>query len=331
MEQATSRPLLTPKKTLPPGSTGGSGASTHFAFQHKIFSVDRAYFSLTHDSREPVFHVPLGDLNAALTLPTLRFEFSIAPDSGDGKLLDLIEKSLRYVKEIRPQDSIPCELLDGSASWCVEARHRQIAQSRLAVQLSAWVNKEEVVITDVSQLEQLADDPATKTRVQKAIAEIAERIGIGYDRRQEVVDKIDLFARELAYIEALRELQGGVRMIFGNLTKLAKVYVKEKSVTEDIVRVLQLLRAPIADLDATFALVDAQTADIMSILKNYDSQANYVREVRDDLHFRLRDWHGLSDKWAVQELIRSSESEALIKETYRFAAHNFPQQQSWRR
>jgi hypothetical protein len=235
------------------------------------------------------------------------------------------------VKEIRPDDSIPNELLDGSASWCVEERHRQIAGARLALQLSAWVTKEEVVITDVSQLARLADDPATKARVQKAIAEIAERLGIGFERRQEVMDKIDLFARELAYIEALRDLQVTVKLIYAKLTKLTKLYVKDKSVTEDIVRVLQLLRAPIGDLDSTFGLVDAQTSDIMSILKNYQVQVNFVREFRDDLHFRLRDWHDLSKKWSALELTRCNENEALIKETYRFAAQNFPQQQSWRR
>jgi hypothetical protein len=328
MEQVTSQSLQTPAKSPP---SGGSERSTHFAFEHKIFGVNSAYFSLTHDTREPVFHVPLGELKAALTLGTLRTEFDITAESSDGKLLDLIDKSLRYVKEIRPDDSIPNELLDGSASWCVEERHRQIAGARLALQLSAWVTKEEVVITDVSQLARLADDPATKARVQKAIAEIAERLGIGFERRQEVMDKIDLFARELAYIEALRDLQVTVKLIYAKLTKLTKLYVKDKSVTEDIVRVLQLLRAPIGDLDSTFGLVDAQTSDIMSILKNYQVQVNFVREFRDDLHFRLRDWHDLSKKWSALELTRCNENEALIKETYRFAAQNFPQQQSWRR
>lgn len=331
MEQTASPPCATPKTTLPPGSTGGNARSTHFAFEHKIFAVGGSYFSLTHDSREPAFHVPLGDLNAALTLPTLRIEFGIAGQSADGKLLDLVEKSLRYVKEIRPDDSIPCELLDGTASWGVEERHRQIAQSRLALQLSAWVSHEEVVITDVSQFAKLASDPATKARVQKAIAEIAERLGIGYDKRQQVMDKIDLFGRELAYIEALRDLQGDVKMIYLKLNKLSKIYVREKAVTEEIVRVLQLLRGPVTDLEATFALVDAQTGDIMSILKNYDVQVNFVREYRDDLHFRLREWHDLSAKWSALELVRSTDSEALIKETYRFAAYHFPQQQSWRR
>jgi hypothetical protein len=328
MEQVTSQSVHTPVEGP---SSGGSARSTNFAFEHKIFAVNSAYFSLTRDTREPVYHVPLGELDAALTIGTLRIEFGITGESADGRLLDLIEKSLRYVKEIRPDDSIPNELLDGSASWCVEERHRQIATARLALQLSAWLTKEEVVVTDVSQLARLANEPATKARVQKAIAEIAERLGIGYDRRQEAMDKIDLFARELAYIEALRDLQMGVKLIYAKLNKLAKLYTKDKSVSEDIVRVLQLLRAPVGDLDSTFGLVDANTADIMSILKNYDVQVNFVREIRDDLHFRLRDWNDLSKKWSALELARCNESEALVKETYRFAAYNFPQQQSWRR
>jgi hypothetical protein len=331
MEQTTSPSTETPKTTLPPGNTGGNARSTHFTFEHKIFAVGGAYFSLTNDTREPVLHVPLGELNAALTLQTLRLEFDIANQSPDGKLLNIIEKSLRYVMEIRPDDSIPCELLDGTASWRVEDRHRQIAQARLALQLSAWVSKEEVVMTDVSQFARLADDPATKARVQKAIAEIAERLGIAYDHRQQVMDKIELFGRELAYIEALRDLQGQVKTIYLKLNKLSKIYAREKAVSEDIVRVLQLLRAPVGDLESTFGVVDAQTGDIMSILKNYDMQVNFVREYRDDLHFRLREWHDLSAKWSALELIRSTDSEALIKESYRFAAHHFPQQQSWRR
>jgi hypothetical protein len=315
----------------PPAGTGGNARSTHFKFEHKIFSVDRSFFALTRDTHEPVYHVPLGELDAALTLPSLRTEFGIASDSSDGKLLDLIEKSLRYVREIRPEDSIPNELLDGSASWCVEERHRQIARSRMAVQLSAWVSKEEVLVTDTCQLEQLADDPGTKARVQKAIAEIASRLGIAHENRRQVMDKVDLLARELAYIEALREIQGDVKLVYLKLSRLSKVYGRDQSVAEDIVRVLQLLRSPLADLEATFGLVDAQTSDVMSLLKNYEAQVNFIRELRDDLHFRLRNWHDLCAKWSALELVRSGASEALIKESYRFAAHNFPQQQSWRR
>lgn len=315
-----------------PDSSDVSGdRSTHFIFQHKVFGLAGAHFSLTHDSREPVFHVQLGELTAALPLPTLRDEFSIATDSPDGKLIGIVEDSLRYVKEIWPNDSIPNELLDGSASWAVEERHRAIARARLAVQLSSWLAGEEVVISDLAKLEQLAEDPGTKQRMQNAIGELAEKLGYGRDNRQRVVDQIEQFARELSYIEALRELAGQAKLIYAKLNKLSKLYSRERSVTEEIVRILQLMRGPLAELDGQFGLVDAQTSEIMNILRKYDAQVAFVRETRDELHFRLRDWDEMIKKWQEMEMVRSSEAEALIKESYRFVAYHFPQHQSWRR
>jgi hypothetical protein len=310
---------------------GATERTTHFAFQNKLFSLEGGYFSMTRDSREPVFHVLLGELQAALPLATLRTEFTIPADSPDGRLLEIVEKSLRYVKEICPNDEIPRELLDGSASWAVEERHRLVAQSRLALQVSTWLSGEETVISDVAQLQQLADDPATKQRVQNAIGEIAERLGIGRDRKQQVMDKIDQFARELAYIEALRERCGAVKQVVVMLNRLMKVYRSDKSVTEDIVRVLQLLRAPALEFDTTFELIDAQTGQILNVLQKFTAQVSFVREMRNDLHQRLLKWDELLAKWEGLSASRSPEAEALIKESYRFAAYHFPQQQSWRR
>ena len=319
-------------------STGGSAdRSTHFVFEGKVFKLEKAYFSLEQE-KEPIFHCLLGTISAALPLPTLCSEFNIDPESNDGKLLDIIEKSLRYVKEIRPNDSIPRELLDGSASWAVDERHRIIAQSRLVVQMSSWLTGEETVISDIAQLEQLAEDPATKQRMQNAVAEIAERIGIGRDRKQEVMDKINDFARELSYIEALRDRYAATKQIVVMLSRLAKVYGNDRQVTEEIVRIQQLLRPPLVEFEATFNLVDAQTSEILNILKKFDAQVNFVREMRDDLSFRLRLWDDLIERWnnntltrPGQALARTGEAEALIKETYRFAAQNFLQGQTWRR
>jgi hypothetical protein len=309
----------------------GNDKITTFAFQNKVFSLEGGYFSMARDGSEPVFHVMLGDLRASLPLPTLRDEFNIAVDSPDGELLAIVEKSLRFVKEICPNDSIPRELLDGSASWSVDDRHRMIAQSRLAIQVSTWLSGEEAVISDLDQLQQLADDPATKQRVQNAIGEIAEKLGLGREGKQQVMDKIDQFARELCYIEALRERYAGVRQIVVMLNRLMKTYRADKTVCEDIVRILQLLRTPIGDFDATFELIDAQTGQILNVLQSFNSQVEFVREMRNDLHQRLMKWDDLLAKWEGMGAARSPEAEALIKESYRFVAFHFPQMQSWKR
>jgi len=317
--------------TVPASAPNGSEASTNFCFENKVFSLEHGFFSMTRDTKEPVFNVMLGELRATLPLATVRSEFNIAPESSDGKLLELIEKSLRFVKEIRPNDSIPRELLDGSASWTVESRHRLIAQSRLALQVSSWLSGEATVSGDLSQLQQLAEDSATKQRVQNAVGEIAERLGIGRDQKQLVMDKIDQFAREFSYIEALRERCAAIKRINETMARLMKIYRADKSVTEDIVRILQLLREPSAEFDTTFAFIDAQTAQILVVLQKFDEQVKFVRDMRDDLHCRLMKWDELLAKWEGLEVARSPQAEALIKESYRFAAHHFPQMQKWRR
>jgi hypothetical protein len=302
-----------------------------FCFENKVFTLDRGFFSMTRDSKEPVFNVMLGELQATLPLASLRSEFNIASESSDGRLLDLIEKSLRFVKEIRPNDSIPRELLDGSASWTVEARHRLIAQSRLALQVSSWLSGEAMVSGDLRQLQQLASDPAIKQRVQNAIGEIAERLGIGREHKQQVMDKIDQFAREFSYIEALRERCSAVKQMNSALARLMKIYRADKSVVEDIVRVLQLLREPSGEFDSTFDLIDGQTAQILDVLQRFDEQVKFVRNMRDELHCQLMKWDELLAKWAALQVARSPEAESLIKASYRFAAHHFPQTQKWRR
>jgi hypothetical protein len=315
----------------PADVANGSGPSTNFLFENKVFSLEHGFFSMTRDTKEPVFNVMLGELRATLPLASLRSEFNIAPGSSDGRLLDLVEASLRFVKEIRPNDSIPRELLDGSASWTVETRHLLIAQSRLALQLSAWLSGEAMVSADLGQLQQLAADPAMKQRVQNAIGEIAERLGIGRDHKQQIMDKIDQFARECSYIEALRERCTAVKRINTAMARLMKIYRADKSVVEDIVRVLQLLREPSAEFDSTFDFIDTQTAQILDVLQRFDEQVKFVRDMRDQLHCSLMKWNELLAKWEALEVVRSPEAEALIKASYRFAAHHFPQMQNWRR
>src|SRR6266404_5825863 len=301
--------LKTPPSTViaavPASAPNGSEASTNFCFENKVFSLEHAFFSMTRDTKEPVFNVMLGELRATLPLATLRSEFNIAPESSDGRLLNLIEASLRVVKEIRPNDSIPRELLDGSASWTVETRHRLIAQSRLALQLSAWLSGEAMVSYDLGQLQELAADPSTKQRVQNAIGEIAERMGIGRDQKQQVKDKIDQFARECSYIEALRERCAAIKRINMAMARLMKIYRADKSVVEDIVRILQLLREPSAEFDNTFDFIDAQTAQILDVLQRFDEQVKFVRDMRDQLHCSLMKWNELLAKWDALEVARS--------------------------
>ena len=266
----------------------GDGKATHFLFEHKIFGVKGAHFALAHDGT-PLLHINLGDMKASLTLDTVRNEFGIKPDTHDCDLLTKVALGLRFVKEIRPRDSIPREILDGTASWTVEPRHLQIAKGRLMIQLSTWLTGREEVIADAEQLEQLVDDPTTKEKVNSAFDALAEQLGLGKARRQEVVDKIEDMARELSYIEGLRDYFGRIRQMELHLATCAQIFRREKTVMQDLGRVRSLVKPPISQFSMMFDQVDAQTGEILGALKNIQGQIDYIRKMRDDLHSRVHE------------------------------------------
>lgn len=305
--------------------------STHFLFTNKVFAVPGAFFSLAQDNNEPVLNVELGDIWGKIGFRTLKDAFDIEDASPDAKLLAVVEQGLKYVKTIRPGDSIPRELLDGTASWRVDDRHLMIARGRLTMQLVSWITGNEMLITDRSQLEQVVEDPQTKQRVQQAFTELARRFGLPEDRRQEVVDKVDQLARELSYVEALRDRYGAVQRIVANCTQAARLYKTDRQIQADVSRMMALVKQPMTDFDTIFMQVDGQTSEIMSVLKSMDSQVAFIRTMRDEMHTRLMLWDELIDVWGDAPLERGPELENKLKKTYQFLAKNFLVSKVWQR
>lgn len=305
-----------------------SAPNTTFAFEAKVFSVPGCYFALAQDGR-PALFVRLGELRAAISFPSLRTEFSIPDDSTDARLLELVEKALAYVKQIRPGDSIPSELLDGSASWSVEERHLLIARGRLAGQLAAWLSGSELKRLEPAQLLELAQDPETKKRVSSAFDELAEKLGIGRERRQEVVDKIDGFGRELAYIEALRDRYGEVQSIARKCRELGGYYKRDRAVVENLVRIRALMQTPLAEFEAVFEQIEAQTCEVMTVLRKYGEQVEFVRRMRDDLRRRLLKWDELIELWRVPHHDEPDRVDRMVRAAYSFLARNYAQANRW--
>lgn len=314
---------------LRPGArTAPRIVSTHFDFRHKLFTLPEAVFR-PDSTGKPAFHGDLGDVRCALDLKTIAREFGIDPESHDGRLLTLVERSLRYVKEIRPGDSIPNEILDGSCSWTIDDRHRRIARQRLTLRLASWMTGGEITATDPSALEQIAEDPGMKKRIHDGAVEAAQRLGLGRDRRLEILNRIETVARELAYIEAQRERLGDIRAAVDKIGSAAQIYRRDRSVLEEITRVQMLLRRPLADFDADFELVDAQTGEILALLRNVDAQILFIRELRDMIHFKLMAWDEILALWKSLKVERSDAVERAIRQFYQFAARNFPLESRW--
>jgi len=307
-----------------------SDGNTRFAFEHKVFSVDGCYFAADRNGDKPKFLLPMGEEMAAIALGSLRQEFGIAEDSSDGQLLEIVAKSLKHVREIRPNDSIPQELLDGSASWSVEERHRAAAHARIKIQLATLLTGREDQVIDADQIEQLVDDPEIKRKVQAAFGLVAEKLGLAPDQKQEVVNKIEQLGHELSFIEGLRERFTAITDIPPKIDNLGRFYGNQTGTWEELNRVKVLLREAISDIEIVFDIVDAQTCEIMTVLRSFDIHVDYIREARNDLHRRFMDWDEIIEPWQSEAgTERSDAVEQLIRQSYRLLAQKFPQTQEW--
>lgn len=301
--------------------------STHFSFEHAVFRAPNPRFLIASNG-EPSLVVELADLDALVPIKSLRMEFEL-DKTADGPMLDKVVAGLKFVKTIRPGDSIPREILDGTASWSVEDRHIEIAKGRITMQISSWLTGSETVIVDQEALMQLAEDPAIKQRVNAAFSDIAVKLGLPPDRKQEVVDRIDELARELSYIEALRERSGVIKNIADTIAAFQKIYRRDRTVVEDLSRITNLMKRPLVELNSIFDQVDGMSGEIVSLLKNLTRQIEFIRECRDELHQRMMLWDETIVQWSVIQVERTPDNEALMKEFYRFLARNFIVEKPW--
>lgn len=314
-----------------PAAPAAPMRDTHFDFQHRVFSLPGAYFHTDEATKQPVLHIILGDLRASLPFKTLRESFDIPEDGHDVKLLGIVAKGLAFVKQIRPGEQIPGELLDGRASWSVEDRHRAIAKGRLTVQLVSWITGSEMIVVDMEELEQVVEDPQTKTRLKNAFAELGAKLGIQGDSEQYLTDRIDDLTQELSYIEALRERFKAIQTISANLNKATQIYRTDRNFCSEIARMQGLIRKPLKEYDAIFEQADAQTGEIFGALKSFDSTVQFIRKIRDELRARLLEWEELLQAWEGVPIERSQQLEQLQKTTYRFLANRFMESSVWER
>ena len=306
-----------------------SDGKTHFAFDHRVFSLDGSYFSLDNITGKARFHMPLGEMMAAIELTALNDEFKIDPESPDGELLQVVESSLKYVHQIRVNDAIPTEILDGSASWAVQDAHRQIASDRIDVQLMTWLDGNEEIVTDLARLGKMANNREAEAKLNKAYVDLAKRLKLGDDGREKVVASTDHLKHELAYIQALSDTFTELKGVAAKLKK-AKSVLDERDIKEDIDRIEALLTPALLDVEMQFEQLEASTCEILTVIGKFDEHIGLIRQTRDDLHNRFMVWQELLDEWQDVVVDKSSDSlHRVIKKTYQFAAKHFAQAKTW--
>jgi len=302
---------------------------TVIGFEHKFFtSFEDLYFRIT-DEGEPVAVIKLASNDAILAFDGLRREFGLKDDSPDGRMLTRIAEGLQFVRGLRVGDDLPKEVTCREASWEPQERHIMIARQRLTMQLVTWLTGDEHIFTSVEELLQLAQDPQVKKNVSLAFSEAAEELGLGRERREEVVAYIERLSRELAYVEAERDIFADVKRIDEKIQGLRRVYSSERSMIDTTDQVARLSQRAIKLFQDLFDEVDAQTGEILSMLKNIDAQLDYIRTVRDKLFCRLTPWEEFIRVWKMLFVVRSDENTNRIRDIYQFLAPRFMQVNDW--
>lgn len=295
----------------------------HFNFQHPVFRTPGARFILWGPSRRPTFRVAVGTLDGLIEIDSLRREFQIASGSHDDQLIELAIGGLRFVPDIKPGDAIPSEVLTGEASWSVTEKHKNIAQSRLQVQLLSWVSGKEVLLTDPHEIEMFLDQIENRTKLREAFRNAAIALGHGADNAEPVIRQIELLARELCYIEALRDRFSLAAKIGNRLSHMTKSYATDRKAMAELKRVQELHRTGVDEFTDILREADAQTGEILSALKTVERQVAYIRKSRDTLYALLLQWEPQITASADLRPHRTPETDKALAELYRFLAPRF--------
>lgn len=306
--------------------------STHFKFQHRIFAIAGAHFRRADADDGVIYSIPCEGVDAVVPVAALIREFGIAADSPDHAMIDTAVRGLDYVRRIHPGDSIPKELLDGTASWTVEEHHAYIARWRLQVQLASWVSGDEQVVTDPDMLEQIAEDPQTNDKLEKAVKRLgwevapseSEAFGVAA-----VKERVESLVRELTYIEALRDRFKSMKTIQDKLERFAKLFASSRVVGEEVARVRSLFTNPHGEVRSQFDDVDAQTSEIRSLVLNYDNSIPFIRERRDRLHGLSMDWEEMMLLWDAADPTPDEIGIRLLRKTYQFLGRRYAPQVAW--
>lgn len=273
--------------------------------------------------KQPMFVVEMGGGQGIISLKNLRRTFFIEAGSHDDGLIDRAAAGLHYVPDIRPGDEIPNEILDGSASWTVARRHKQIARDKIQVQLLSWMSGAPVSYASQEDLKKILASDENKRGLKDAFARAAVALGFQASESEKVLDRVETLARELCYIEALRERAHDVSKIQVNLETLTKVYSADLRVSSDISRMKILIVKGVNELRDILDNIDAESADVMGALMSIEYIIKAVRKARDDLHHILMEWDPAMARWQNLNMVKSQEIDKAMSITYQFLAQRF--------
>ncbi len=299
---------------------------------HRLFHATPGIaFRRTADHGEKVMVVPLGDREAALPMRAIRREFDIDEASEDGQMLALIDAALDHVPGIALGDTLPTEVVNGEASWKVEPHHLWLSAARLRSGLLSWLRPgANPGLEPANAMEALMADPNLRAQVQSAFEQAAYVLGL--PDAAAAVAEVDRFAQELSHIEALREwLLGRVQALVRRLASLPPQRGVDRARAEMLQRVGQLSSTALRSLRDRFDIIDAQTGELMAVLRNPEQQIVFIHQHRDQLHAEWLEWEPVLKQWDGLPIGASEAFWTALAATYHLLARRHLPQSAWHR
>ena len=125
---------------------------------------------------------------------------------------------------------------------------------------------------------------------------------------------VEEIAGELAFIESLRErLLARITAMTAKIERLTRGPRPEGVTVETLTQVRRLATKALREIRRRFEDLDAQTGEVMSVLRHADSQRAFIRSNRDWLYRSLRAWEPILREWDATNDLRG-----LFTRTYRW-------------
>jgi hypothetical protein len=138
---------------------------------------------------------------------------------------------------------------------------------------------------------------------------------------------VEEIAGELAFIESLRErLLARITAMTAKIERLTRGPRPEGVTVETLTQVRRLTAKALREIRRRFDDLDAQTGEVMSVLRNADSQRAFIRSNRDWLYRSLRAWEPILGEW---DPVQDACPRGLLARTYRFLAPRFMSVTEW--
>jgi hypothetical protein len=113
------------------------------------------------------------------------------------------------------------------------------------------------------------------------------------------------------------------------LNRMAQTYRGDGARLETLTQVRRLTTAALKQINHRFEELDAQTGEVVSALRNAESQRVFIRSNRDWLYRTQRAWHSLLSEWDVAGLGFDEGILPLLNRSYQFLAPRFMPITEW--